>query len=345
MDDTWIIEKVSPEEYSRCLPENTAFFNSVRFCELNKGKVDEVLYLIIKKGNSNRFGMIIGVKDSAGKCPFSAPYSFPVALNSNNGVSDYDSAIQAIDNFCRGEGIKNLRFTLPPLTYDEHHLAAWVSSFYRHGYRMVNMDINYILDLKKLNVDNYEQIITKKSRSHLRKAIKSGMSVCNCLTEDELREAYNIIKINHDSKGRPTWMTFEQIYETMKLTEYAAFIAILNGENIASMIYYSIDNRVAQCIYSGLIPGYENSGAMNFLSWHAIRYFGNKGYSIIDRAIATEDSIPNYGLCDFKESIGGERSLKFTFDKSFEKQGVSNERHYLSRRSRNKVISANNGHK
>lgn len=273
--------------------------------------------MIIKKGNSPRFGLVIGITDHNAKSPFSAPYSYPVSLYANTGISDYDNALVVLNQYCKDEGIHSLRFVFPPVIYDQSQLTAWISACYRHGYKLLNMDINYTLDLKKLNIDNYEQIIPKKSRSHLRKAMKSDMTIKECETEKDLREAYDIIKANHDAKGRPTWMSFEEIRNTVKLTDHAAFIAVLREQKIASMIYYSINDRIAQCIYSGLIPGYENSGAMNYLSWYAIRYYGNKGYSLIDRAIATEDSIPNYGLCDFKESIGGERSLKFSFIRSF----------------------------
>lgn len=43
----------------------------------------------------------------------------------------------------------------------------------------------------------------------------------------------------------------------------------------------------------------------NFLGW--LKY--------LDIGPSTENSIPNYGLCDFKESIGCRRSLKYTMVK------------------------------
>ena len=58
---------------------------------------------------------------------------------------------------------------------------------------------------------------------------------------------------------------------------------------------------------------------MNYLSWYAIKYFGDKGYKYIDRATTGTNSIPNYGLGDFKESIGGKRCLKYAFKKTFNK--------------------------
>lgn len=309
------IVKVTPEEYEKLVPDRRVFFNEPRFCELNKYKVNDVYYLIIKKDQSPRFGVILGKVGEEGQCPFSAPYSYPVEIKPGQGVSNYDEALETLENFCNEENIKSLKITFPPLFYDENQLSAWISALYRGGYQINSMDINYALDLKKLNQDNYEQLIGLKARKHLRKAFKTGISVSVCETETEFAEAYEIVKLNHDAKGRPTRMTFEQLLDTVALTDYKAFIAKLNEKSIASMIYYRINKKVIQCIYSGLLPGYENSGAMNYLSWYAIKYFGDAGYDTIDRATATEDSVPNYGLCDFKESIGCTRSLKYTFSK------------------------------
>ena len=58
---------------------------------------------------------------------------------------------------------------------------------------------------------------------------------------------------------------------------------------------------------------------MNLLTWYTIKYYGDKGYKILDKAIATESSLPNLGLCNFKESVGCERSLKYTFRKEITK--------------------------
>lgn len=309
------VVRVSPNEYEKMVPDRKVFFNEPRFCELNKDKTDSIYYLVLQKQQSSRFGVILGKTNGEGRCPFSAPYSYPVEIKPGAGVANYDDALEAIEDYCRNEDIQVLRFVFPPLLYDEHQLTAWISAMYRRGYTIQNMDINYTLDLEKLNTENYEQMIGSKARKHLRKAIKAGMTAMICETDEEFEEAYNIVKRNHDAKGRLTRMSFGQLKSTVELTEYKVFIAKLNQEKIASMIYYRINDEVVQCIYSGLLPGYENTGAMNYLSWYAIRFFGDKGYKFIDRAISTENSVPNYGLCDFKESIGCKRSLKYTFIK------------------------------
>ena len=52
---------------------------------------------------------------------------------------------------------------------------------------------------------------------------------------------------------------------------------------------------------------------MNFLSYNIFKHYKAIGVSIIDIGHSTEDSIPNQGLCEFKESIGCSIDLQYEF--------------------------------
>ncbi|MDO4332597.1 MAG: hypothetical protein Q4C58_07885 [Eubacteriales bacterium] len=308
------IVRVTPSEYMDSVPDRRIFFNEPSFTELNRDKVEEIYYLLVKKGNSPRFGMILGVKDGVAKSPFSAPYAYPVVISTAH-VEAFDEAVGALERYCIDNDIKEIRFTFPPFLYDEDILSVWTSAMYRAGYEPISIDINYILDLEALNREDYEMIIPKKGRSHLRKAKASGIEIVRCVEEKDIAEAYEVIVENHNAKGFPTHMSLKQLKDTFILVPHEVFLAKLDGKGIASMIYYETSKDIVECIYSGYLLKYSNSGVMNLLSWYAIRFFGDKGYKYIDRATAGKDSIPNYGLCDFKESIGGKRSLKYSFRK------------------------------
>jgi len=57
---------------------------------------------------------------------------------------------------------------------------------------------------------------------------------------------------------------------------------------------------------------------MNFLSYEVFKYYKENGIEVVDIGPSTEDSIPNHGLCEFKESIGCDLSPKYSFYKKFE---------------------------
>lgn len=310
------VVRVSPKEYEAIIPDRKVFFNEPCFTELNKDKVDDIHYLIFKKGNSPRFGLIIGVRDGVARSPFSAPYAYPVVISSAH-IELFDEAVKVLEGYCTKNGIQEIRFTFPPFLYDEDTLSSWTSAMYRAGYELISLDINYTLDLKALNREDYEMIIPKKGRSHLRKAKASGIEIIRCIEEGDVAEAYGIIVENHSAKDYPTHMSLQQLKDTFVFVPHEVFLARLDGIGIASMIYYETSKDIVECIYSGYLLEYSNSGVMNYLSWYAIKYFGDKGYKYIDRATTGKDSIPNYGLCDFKESVGGKRSLKYSFKKIF----------------------------
>lgn len=313
--ELWYIRRISAEEYEKTVPDRRVFFNEPRFTELNKNKADEVYYLIFMREKSARFGLIAGRVGDEMRTPFSAPYSYPIAILNESKQEAIDAALEIFEEYCVGIGVKSIRFIFPPLFYDEHFLSGWVSAFYRADYMAKNIDINYSLDIQAFDKENYEELLSAKARKHLRKAIKSGIEIIRCETLNDMQAAYDVVKQNHTAKNRPTHLSFEQLMDTVSLVNHEFFLAKIDGKPVAAMIYYQITEKIVQCIYSGYLLEYSNSGVMNYLTWYAMKFLSEKGFQKIDRATATEDSIPNYGLCDFKESMGFRRSLKYTFRK------------------------------
>lgn len=314
----WHIERVSPEEYKNIVPDRRIFFNEPDFIELNKNKADDVYYLIFMRENSARFGLVAGRIGNEMRTPFSAPYSYPVAIINESKQETIDISLELYEEYCKSISIDSIRFILPPLFYDEHLLSGWISALYRAKYEIADIDLNFSLDLKKLNVDEetYGNLITQKGRKGLRRAERAGLEIIRCETEDEYREAYRIVQIGHEAKGFPVHLTYEQLSETLKLVDHDVFIVKKDGIGIVAEFLYVINSKIVQGIYTGSRPDYLDCNGLNLLTYHTIRYYGDKGYSILDKATAGKDSEPMYGLCNFKESVGCERSLKFTFRKN-----------------------------
>lgn len=318
----WYVKRVTAREYRELVPDRAVFFNEPDFTELNKGKVDEVFYLILMRENSARYGLIAGRAANEMRTPFSAPYSFPVAIINESKQETIDAALSVYEDYCISLGIESIRFIFPPLFYDEHLLSGWVSAFYRSRYEVLSLDINYSLDLDKLNVDEetYGGLITQKGRKGLRRAERLGLEIVRCETDEDYMAAYDIIRIGHESKGFPVKLSFKELMDTLKLVGHDAFIVKKDGVGIVAEVLYRINDRIVQGIYTGTHPDYMDCNGMNLLTYHTIRYYGALGYRILDKAISTEDSIPNYGLCNFKESVGGNRSLKYIFRKQLAKE-------------------------
>jgi len=104
----------------------------------------------------------------------------------------------------------------------------------------------------------------------------------------------------------------------LKIVKHDVFIVKKDEKTIASAIIYRLNDRIAQVIYWGDVPGYSKCRPMNWLSYQVVTYYKQLGFSWLDIGPATENGVPNYGLCDFKQSIGCETSLKFTLTKKYD---------------------------
>ena len=113
--ELWHIRRVSPDEYRSIVPDRGIFFNEPAFTELNRGKVDEVFYLILMREDSARFGMIAGRMGTELRMPFSAPYAYPVSVLDDSKQEAIDAALEVFETYCGDCGIKSVRFILPPL--------------------------------------------------------------------------------------------------------------------------------------------------------------------------------------------------------------------------------------
>ena len=80
------------------------------------------------------------------------------------------------------------------------------------------------------------------------------------------------------------------------------------------MIFY-ISSEIVKVVYWGDLSKMSYLKSMNFLSYKIFEFYKNTDVKMVDTGTSSENSIPNIGLCEFKESIGCDVSTKLTVDK------------------------------
>lgn len=301
--------EVTADEYKKIVKPSHVF-NTVEFNNLNAYKVEQVKYLLIKD-SKNRYGICVGINEGIMKCPYSAPFGTMEIIKTLE-LQKLDEAILCMVDYAKQIQAKEIRLTLPPLFYAPSFLAVYFSSLIRNQFSVEYEDINFQLDLNKVNVDNYPELLPRNGRKNLRISLESSLEFYHCATLDEKEQAYHVIMVNRREKGYPLRMSFEQVQETIQIVEHDFFLIRKNGENIAAAQVFKITDDIAQVIYWGDIPGNTESKPINFLSYNLIKFYGDKGYRYLDIGPSTEYGVPNYGLCDFKMSIGCDMDFKFT---------------------------------
>lgn len=310
------IKEISSQEYTLLKNYNNVF-NSAMFCELNKSKVNELIYLCICKEKKPRFALAIGICNDVAKCPFSAPFAYPETIKKKMSLENYEEAIEAIEEYFKRKRIKEAIINFPPIFYDEEVISAWLNVLLRRGWSVDWVDISYSIFLKNQSLNDYMSSMDTNGRRNLKIADKQELSLRLCKNDDDIKLGYEIIEKNRNYKGYPLRMSLVQVMDTMQVVKSQMYIVESEGIGIAAALVYEINEKVAQLIYWGDIPGVTEKKSINFLARELFVIYRNRGYDYLDIGPSTEEGIPNYGLCAFKESIGCKRDLKFRMKKDY----------------------------
>lgn len=307
---------VSKATYDKEVRNLTCVFNTSDFVELNKSKVDCIRYIIIYKGLSPRFACVFGETEGEWRCPFSAPFGYIEPIKKGQSISNYEQALTAVERLAYEKGCRKIMITLPPSFYDSNVIDSWCVLMLNNGWKEQYVDISFGLNIEKM-AENYESFIEYNARKNLKIALKSELNIRECVTEFEKREAYKIIKKNREYKGYPLRMSESQVMETINVVPAKLFIVNDGEKNIASALVYDVTSDKAQIIYWGDIPEVTEKKAINYLGYELSKIYLERGFSWLDIGPSTEEGVPNYGLCNFKDSIGCQRTAKFRLFKNF----------------------------
>ena len=306
------IHKVKAKEFGQYTGGKSHVFQTSEFNELNKDKCDEVIYFLFKEGKY-RLGIVFGRKGNSLLSPFSAPFGGFISVSSSIKLQYIESAIDALKIWAKDNQINFDNITLPPEIYYQSFVAKQINTLWREGFKVTNIDLNYAFNTGLFN-DDYLKNIQYNARKNLKIALRSDFVFSRCIEEEEKELAYKVIKINREERGFPLRMTWQQVRATTDIIKSDFFL--LKDENnneIASAIVFHVADDIVQVIYWGDIPEYSHLKTMNFLSYKVFEYYKSINVNIVDVGPSTENSVPNYGLAEFKESIGCFVSPKYKF--------------------------------
>lgn len=308
------ILEVSPEDYANVLPTPYHVFGSVSFCELNRAKCESVHYLLFRD-SKYRLGLIGGIRDKVFLSPFSAPFGGFSPLNDDVKIHQIDAALELWGEWAAKKGYRTLKLILPPPVYQESFGAKQANSLYRHEFSLSVFDLNYAFHLDQLD-ENYAGLIWRNARKNLQNALNNNLGFSHCKTEKEKSLAFDIIRRNREQRGFPLRMNWEQVQETILVIPSDFFLVhTKNREPVAAALVFHVHKEIVQVIYWGDLPDYAGLKTMNFLSFKVFEYYKHAGKRIVDIGPSTENSEPNHGLCEFKESIGCSITPKLSFTK------------------------------
>lgn len=308
------IIEVSREDFINTVASPYHIFGSAQFTFLNKDKAEDTFYFLFRDGKY-RLGLTCGIRQNMLLSPFSAPFGGFVFLDEDIKINYIDAALTSLINWTENKKLECIRIVLPPTFYHESFISKQVNSLFRLGFLIDTIDLNYSFKTKSLTADYINQI-WRNARKNLNIALKNNLSFGLCTNLADKEKAYEVIKINRESRGFPLRMSWNQVRDTIELIEADFFLCTDDSNNsIASAVVFHVARNIVQVVYWGDIPQYSHLKTMNFLAYKVFEHYQTIGIDIIDIGPSTENSLPNYGLCEFKESIGCDITQKFIFKK------------------------------
>ncbi len=310
------LKKITPNEYQQLTQGKELIFCSQEFLELNKDKVDSIHYLLYKE-KKNRLAFAIGEKNKEWKAPFSAPFATTIELQKQVQLKYYWNFVELLNEYAIKKNIRNINIFLPPNAYHSRENSKLTNALLGNGYQINYIDLNFSLNLTNINQNNYINFISSAAKKNLNIALKSDLTFIKCISLESIKEAYQIIQINRIHKGYPLRMSLQEVLNTIKIIKSDCFLVKKDNLSIAAAIMFYTSTKTVQLIYWGNIPDIEKYKPMNFLAYELIKYYKLKDIQFLDLGPSSENGIPSYGLCSFKENIGCEISEKYRFHKQF----------------------------
>jgi len=306
------IIEVDAGQYAGLLAHPYQVFGSAGFNGLNRDKCD-ALHFLLFKDSKYRLGLVCGRRGDQLLSPFSAPFGGFSFLHEDVRLGCIDEALVLLVDWARGQNIGSIHLTLPPDFYHQSFIAKQINCLYRNGFTIGSIELNYAYASSSFGED-YAGTIWYNARKNLRIAESQHFDFRICGTPAEQRTAYEVIRQNRASRGFPLRMSWEQVEATLAHIQ-ADFFLVKNPEGlpVASAIVFHVAPGIVQVIYWGDLPEFAQLKTMNFLAFQVFRHYHGMKMQWVDIGPSTEHSIPNFGLCEFKESIGCSISPKFTF--------------------------------
>ncbi len=306
------ILEVTPEVFDTTFLNPNHIFNSGAFSKLNESRFETVYYLIFKD-TKTRLGIILGLKEQVLSSPFSATFGGFEFVSEDVKLYQIDAALQSLLDWAVVKKCIGIKIIPPPFFYKEDFLTKVTNCMYRAGFETLNMELNYHFQTANLTA-TYEQDIWYNAKKNLKKANSFGL-LFEKLDTNNGKLAYDVIAQNRSERGFPLRLTWEQVLQTNTVIPMDFFLVKNSTQTVGSAIVYHMTPSIVRVIYWGDLPEFSEYKTMNFLSYKLFKHYKEQGINMIDIGHSTVDSVPNNGLCEFKESIGCSIGLLYEFYK------------------------------
>jgi hypothetical protein len=212
------------------------------------------------------------------------------------------------------KGVTEIVIKNPPRALNPDQLALLEVFLLNCGFTISNAEVGAVIPVNDLS--HKEHLSSWEKKRRLRKSHESGLQFRE-IEIARLGEVYNFISDCNSAKGYALSMSHEDLSRTVTLfpSEYKLF-GVFDGANLAgAAITIRVSKNILSNFYIAHSVKFAHLSPVVMLTEGLYNYCISNGISLLDLGTSALNGNPNFGLLDFKLSVGAEATSKLTFQK------------------------------
>ena len=241
-------------------------------------------------------------KDGHWQTPITGAFG-GVASKKNVPVVALEFLVERIPSMMSSQcSVQSLTFKLPPASFpDNSPLIANI--LHRNNWSLTGFDLNYHLTIRP--AEEYLAGLGETKRKFIRRLHASGAEFQEA-GQVMLETVYRVIERNRSEQGYPMTMSLDAMSALVQRFKYdiRLFAVTLKSRVVASAICIQINPKYLYVFYWGELPEFRKESPVLLLAKGIAEFCFANGFEVMDIGTSSVNSVPNPGLCAFKESLG-----------------------------------------
>ncbi len=185
--------------------------------------------------------------------------------------------------------------------------------FLNSGFNITNAEINSAI---KIDTIDFDDKISRAEVKRLKRCREENLEF-RVLPLEELAEVYSFIGLCRQERGMSLSLTLEQLKSTIQYckADFFLFGVFQRNEMIASSVSVKVSNRILYDFYHAHPKSFDQLSPVVALIDGMYSYCFKNNYELLDLGTSAIDKQINFSLLNFKTQLGGQLSMKFTFEK------------------------------
>ncbi len=302
---------------------NGVFMHSRRFLDYHPPErfQDESLCFLDQKNELVAVLPAARIEDAGASVLFSHPgATYGGLLFSRRRRSrNLDQIVQSFLGYATETGCAEVRMRLTEPVYSETLIENLHGSLFRHGFGIKAREQSRAIRLAGRSSEQLYNALDDTIRRKLRQADRAGAETVLALSPDDWAEYWELLENTLATRHATTpTHTIEEISAISELLpgRIALMTTRIGGELAAGVVLFFMNATTAHTMYMAMNYDLREHRPLNAALYHAMTESAERGCAWLNLGVSTTPGTNgkelNYGLDEFKQSMGGVATLRDT---------------------------------